>query len=129
MRADPSTLLECEFPRNTKQPTRPGFYNNSLEIWLDQPSAKVSNVTPHDFDVYLPLLKQGFRLSDEFLSKCGRLWRYNGCWQATFSSTQDVGVLMFIGDTGENFALILAVRDNLPSVDVVVPHETQTSSL
>ena len=129
MRADPGTLLECESPRNTKHPTRSGFYNNSLEIWLNQPYAKVSDFTPHHFHVHLPLLKQGFRLSDEFLSNCGRLCRYNGCWQATFSSTRDVGVMMFIGDTGENFLLILAVRDNLPSVDVVVPRETQTLSL
>ena len=130
MEADPGTLLECESPRHTKQPTRPGFYNNSLEIWLTRPYAiKVSNFTPHRFHVHLPLLKQGFRLSDEFLSDCGRLWRYNGCWQATFSSTGDVGVMMFIGGTGENFLLILAVRDNLPSVDVVVPHEMQTPSL
>ena len=129
MRTDPGTLLECESPRNTKQPTRPGFSNNSLEIWLIQPYAKVSNFTPHHFHVHLPLLKHGFRLSNDFLSDCGRLWRYNGCWQATFSSTRDVGVMMFIGDTGENFLLILAVRDNLPGVDVVVPYEAQTSSL
>ena len=37
---------------------------------------------------------------------------------------------MFIGDTtGEKFLLILAVRDNLPSVDVVVPYDSQTTSL
>ena len=129
MRADPGTLLECEVPRNTKQPTQPGFYNNSLEIWLNQPYAKISNFTPHHFHVHLPLLKHGFRLSDEFLSDCGRLWQYNGCWQSTFSSTRDVGAMMFIGDTGENCSLILAVRDNLPSVDVVVPHETKALSL
>ena len=129
MRADPGTLLECESPRNIKQPTRAGFYNNSLEIWLNEPHAKVSILTPHCFHVHLPLLKHGFRLSDKFLSDCGRLWQYNSCWQATFSSTRDVGVMMFIGDTGEEFLLILAVRGNLPSIDVVVPSETQPPSL
>ena len=130
MRAEPGTLLECESPRNTKQPTRPGFYNNWLEIWLDQPYAKVSKFISHHFHVHLPLLKQGFRLSDEFLSDYSHLWWYNGCWQATFSSTRDVGVMMFIGDrTGAKFLLVLAVRDNLPSVDVVVPYDTQTPSL
>ena len=129
MRADPGTLLECESPRNTNQPTQPGFYNNSLEIWLNQPYAKVSNFTPHRFHIHLPLLQQGFRLSGKFLSDCGDLWPLNGCWQATFSITRAVGVMMFIGDTGENFLLILAIRDNLPSVDVIVPYETLTPSL
>ena len=129
MRADTGTLLECDSPRNTKQPTQPGFYNNWLEIWLNEPYTKVSKFTPHRFHVHLPLLKQGFRLSDKFGSDCGRLWPYNGCWQATFSSPRVVGVTMFIGDTGENFLLILAVRGNLPSIDVVVPSETQPPSL
>lgn len=130
MRADPGTLVECESPRNIKQPTRLGFSDNLLEIWLNQPYAKVSAFTPHHFHVHLPLLKQGFRLSDEFLSDYGLLWWYNGCWQATFSSTRDVGVMMFLGETtGEKILLILAVRDNLPSLDVVVPNERQTPSL
>ena len=129
MRADTDTLLECESPRTTKQPTQPGFYNNWFEIWLNEPYAKVSKFTPHRFHVHLPLLKQGFRLSGKVLSDCGHLWPHNGCWQATFSSPRDVGVMMFIGDTGENFLLILAVRDNLPSIDVLVPSETQPPSL
>lgn len=129
MRADPGTLLVCEYPRNTKQPTQPDFYNSLLGIWLDTPYVKSTRFIPHHFHVQLPLLKEGFRLSDDFLSDCGRRWRYNGCWQATFVSPRDVGVMMYIGDTGETFLLILAVRDNLPSVDVVVPNETQTWSM
>ena len=129
MRADPGKLLGCEYPRSTKEATETGFYKNLLKIWLDQPYSKVTHFTPHHFHVHLPLLEEGFRLSDEFLSDCGRLWRYNGCWQATFVSARGVGAMMFIGDTGEKFLLILAVRDKLPSVDVVVPYETQTWSL
>ena len=101
MRADPGTLLNCEYPRYTTQRTQPGFYNSSLEIWLDHPYAKSTHFTPHHFHVHVPLLKEGFRLSDEFLSDCSRLWRYDGCLQATFVSARDVGGMMFIGDTGE----------------------------
>ena len=36
--------------------------------------------------------------------------------------------MIFIGPTGERFVLILAVRDNLPSLDVVFPSESQTCS-
>ena len=129
LRADPGTLLECEYPRHAKEATPPGFYNSSLEIWLDYPYFPKPYLTPHHFHVPLPLLNEGFRLSDEFLSDCGRLWRYDGCWQATIVNARDVRVMMFIGDTGGKFSLILAVRDNLPSVDVVVPRETETWSL
>ena len=129
MRAEPGIFLKCEYPRNTKQPTRPGFYNSSLEILLDYPYTKATHFKPHHFHVHLPLLKEGFRLSNQFLSDYSRFWWDGGCWHTTIVNAQYVGVMIFIGDTGEEFLLILAVRDNLPCVDVVVSHDTQTWSL
>ena len=122
VREDPSTFLEFESPRHLP---RHGFFNSSLEIWLDCPYLEKTHSTPHHFHIHLRLLKKGFRLFDEFLSDCGRLWLYDGCWQATIVNARDVRVMMFVGDTGEKFSLILVVRDNLPSVDVVVPHTKQ----
>ena len=129
LRADPHLLLECEYPRHAEEATPPGFYNRTLKIWLEFSFILEIDVASHHFHVHLPLLNEGFRLSDEFLSDCGRLWRHDGCWQTTMDPARDTGVMIFIGDTGERFLLILAVRDSLPSLDVVVPYESQTCSL
>ena len=129
MRAEPGTLLKCQNPRNTIRAVQPDFYNNSLEIWLDYPFPTSTRFEDHHFHVHLPTLKERFRLSKQSLSDCGSLWRYEGCWHATIVNNLDVRMMMFMGNTGENFSLILAVRDNVPSVDVVVPPETETWSL
>ena len=129
LRADSHSLLECEHPRHEKNSRPLGFFNRPLEIWLKSPFIKETYFTPRHFHVHLPLLNEGFRLSDEFLSDCGRLWRYDGCWQTTISSARDFGVMIFIGDTGEKFLLILAAPGNLSSLDVVFPPESQTCSL
>lgn len=129
LRADPYLLLGCEYPRHAKEATPPGFTNTSLEIWLEYPFTKEPNFRIRHFHVHLSLLYGGFRLSDEFLSDCGPPWQYDGCWQTTIFRARDFGVMVFIGDTGEKFLLILAVRDHLPSIDVVFPPESQTCSL
>ena len=128
MRSNPGSLVECDIARNTKEPSA-DFFNNSLEIWLDRAHTRLSRPRPHKFHVRFPLLIPGFRLAEDFLRHPAPFCQLSSCWETELFEHGPVGTMRLTGNDGESFALVLAVQDDMPSIDVFVPKAGESLTL